>query len=937
MIREQVTFPGNQAIPLDADAPPRLLLAGSAAVFAVDRETGERVALFSIEPGEPVLPIACPDSTPWTLVAISLEPCVLESAGDEPEWKTIFALENWLAKLGEAASHFYPAQDIRPIASGGLNLTKGQRIGIEEGMVFLRLDSGDGLLAGGRVAAGSVVALVPGLWIEAAAEVQWSALDSAPEDSLRATVAVLTATLDRVTPFLMAALRDFRLRRDREDQDRFTIRREIDRQLVAGAAGMLAGVSGERELRSGAGSADALFAAVRAVTTALGIPLRAIAQGNRAIDPVREIAEESGCRTRMVLLSGGWWRAENGPLLAFRGDGAPVALLPVRIGLFGAARYRIFDPFTGSMQRVDEQAAAGLNSYARMIYRPLPDDTSTRGLLRYLLTPRRRELQTIVVAAAAASLLAFAVPQGAALLIGSAIPDANTNMIWQIAAGMFAAAFGSAAFLLAQAIATLRAQTAAVQALQTGVWDYLLKLGPRFFRAFSAGELRARADAVTRIHQLLTADALRSLFAGVAAVPSLVLVFWYSPALAVVAALGGIVVVSNAWMASRKLYRVQTQWQEMEEVLAGVVLQAIQAVSKLRVAGAANRAFVHWAVQYSRKQEFAREMRTLRDRSRLVNLAIPAIATTLAFYYLLASPLPLGSFLAAMAALTTFLSAITSASDTYANLVLAANLWQRMRTILAGEPEVHGGRTNPGKLRGGIAVENATFRYREDGPLVLDKVSIRANPGECIALTGPSGSGKSTLINLLLRFENPHSGAVYFDGRDLCSLDITAVRRQIGVVTQDGRVLSGSILENICGGSGQDLNAAWQAARDAGLADDIEQMPMGMHTRVSDGGGNLSGGQRQRLLIARALVAKPSILIFDEATSALDNRTQAIVTESLRRLKATRVLVAHRLSTLRNADRIYVIDKGRVIQEGPYYQLVKEPGLFARLASRQQL
>jgi NHLM bacteriocin system ABC transporter ATP-binding protein len=922
---------------LDADVGPRLLVAGSAAVFAVDRETGERIHLFSIEPGEPVLPIACTPNAPWNLTAISLEPCLLESAEDEPEWKSIFALENWLAKMGEAASHFHPAQDVQPITSGAVNLTTGQRIGIEEGMLFVRLDAGDGLLAGGRVPAGCLLALVPGLWIEAAGEARWTAMDSTPEDTLSATVAALAATLDRVTPLLMAALCEFRLRRDQEDQRRFAVRREIDDQMVARAAGILAGRPNERALRSAAGLANPLFAAIRAVTDLLGIPLRAAPPTHRATDPVREIAEEAGCRTRTVLLSGGWWRAENGPLLAFRADGGPVALLPDRIGLFGVPRYRMFDPASGSVQRVDAKAAARLHSYARMIYRPLPDDTSTRNLLRYLLAPRRRELRTIVAAAAAASLLAFAVPQGVALLIGFAIPDANTNLIWQIAAGMFAAAFGSALFLLAQAIATLRAQTAGVQVLQTGVWDYLLKLGPRFFRGFSAGELRARADAVTRIHQLLTADALRSLLAGVAAVPSLALVFWYSPRLALVATAGGIAVLANAAMASRKLYRVQMQWQEMEEALAGVVLQSIQAVSKLRVAGAGNRAFVHWAEQYSRKQEVAQQMRTLRDRSRLVNLTIPAVATTLAFYSLLASPIPLGSFLAAMAALATFLTAITTASDTYANLVVAANLWQRMRTILAAEPEVHAGRTNPGKLRGRIAIENATFRYRQDGPLVLDTVSIRANPGECIALTGPSGSGKSTLINLLLRFESPHSGAVYFDGRDLCSLDITAVRRQIGVVTQDGRVLSGSILENICGGSGQDIDAAWEAARAAGLAEDIEQMPMGMHTRVSDGGGNLSGGQRQRLLIARALVGKPSILIFDEATSALDNRTQATVTESLRRLKATRILVAHRLSTLRNADRIYVIDKGRIVQEGPYYQLVKESGLFARLANRQQL
>jgi NHLM bacteriocin system ABC transporter ATP-binding protein len=551
------------------------------------------------------------------------------------------------------------------------------------------------------------------------------------------------------------------------------------------------------------------------------------------------------------------------------------------------------------------------------------------------MRPRRSDIRTIVVAGAAASLLALVVPQGAALLIGLAIPDADANLMWQIAAGMAAAAIGSALFLLAQAVATLRMQTAAFQTLQSGVWDYLLKLGPRFFRGFSAGQLRARADAVTRIHQLLTADALRSLFAGAAALPSLALVFWYSPGLGTVAVLCGAIAIGTAWLGSRRMFRVQMQWQEIEEVLAGIVLQSIQAVSKLRVAGAANRAFAHWAVQYSRKQQYAVQMRKLRDRIRLVNLVMPAAATTLGFYWLLGNPVPLSSFLASMAALTTFVTAVTTASDTGTGLVLTANLWQRMRTILAGEPEVHAVRTHPGRLRGKVAVENVTFRYRQDGPLILDRVSIQANPGECIALTGPSGSGKSTLISLMLRFENPHSGAVYFDGRDLCSLDIRAVRRQIGVVTQDGRVLNGSILENICGGSGQSVEAAWEAARAAGLAEDIEQMPMGIHTRVSDGGGNLSGGQRQRLLIARALVSKPPILIFDEATSALDNRTQAIVSESLKRLKATRILVAHRLSTLRSADRIYVIEKGRVIQEGTYDQLVKQPGMFARLARRQ--
>jgi ABC-type bacteriocin/lantibiotic exporter with double-glycine peptidase domain len=488
---------------------------------------------------------------------------------------------------------------------------------------------------------------------------------------------------------------------------------------------------------------------------------------------------------------------------------------------------------------------------------------------------------------------------------------------------------------LAQAIATLRLQSSAFQVLQGGVWDYLLKLGPPFFRGFSAGQLRARADAVTRLHQMLSADALRSIFAGVASLLAFVPMFWYSPGLGLIALVCGGCVLVVTWVGARALFRVQSQWQEMDELLAGLALQAITAVSKLQIAGATHRAFAHWARQYSRKQTLALQLQTIRDRIRVVNMVVPPVATALGFFWLLAHPLPLGPFLACLALLNAFLAAVTASADTTGSLVLTANLWQRMRTILSATPEVNASRTDPGRLRGAVSVENLTFRYRGDGPLILDGVSIRAEPGECIALTGPSGSGKSTLMNLLLRFEHPQSGAIYFDGRDLSSLDIQAVRRQIGVITQDGRVMAGSIFENICPGGQHTLEEAWAAARAAGLADDIARLPMGMRTRVSDGGGNFSGGQRQRLLIARALVLKPRILIFDEATSALDNRTQAIVAESLMQLKATRILVAHRLSTLRGADRIYVIEKGRIVQEGGYTSLATQPGLFARLVSRQ--
>jgi ABC-type bacteriocin/lantibiotic exporter with double-glycine peptidase domain len=261
--------------------------------------------------------------------------------------------------------------------------------------------------------------------------------------------------------------------------------------------------------------------------------------------------------------------------------------------------------------------------------------------------------------------------------------------------------------------------------------------------------------------------------------------------------------------------------------------------------------------------------------------------------------------------------------------------YERARPILTTLPEVDPSKTDPGELSGAIEVDHVSFRYQPGGPLVLDDVSLHCRPGEFIALVGPSGSGKSTLLRLLLGFDTPEAGAILYDGRDLATLDIRAVRRQIGSVLQNGRLMSGDIFTNIVGSSTLTLDDAWEAARMAGLEEDIKLMPMGMNSYISEGGGTLSGGQRQRLMIARAIVTRPRILFFDEATSALDNRTQEIVSQSLQNLAATRVVIAHRLSTIVNADRIYVLQHGRVVETGTYRELMQRRGVFAQLARRQ--
>jgi NHLM bacteriocin system ABC transporter ATP-binding protein len=918
-------FPGNHAIRLDTGSPPSTLVSGCLAVFAIDRDTGERLHLFSLESGDFLLPLAGPASAAWEFAAVPLETSCLQQTDDLREWERVFAFENWLAKMGEALARLRPAGEARFVQTGrALHLKHGERVAVEEGIAFVRLESGEGSLMGTPAAPGGTIVLTPGLWLRAEAEAEWKPLENGDSKTL-------ADTIDLTIRILFEALDEIKRRRETADRDRFLARQEMNRRISGAALGELAGITGKGAEREPVGSSgDPLFDAVRVAAAAMGAAVRPAQGSGQRSDAVREIAQASGIRTRTVVLGGEWWRKESGPLVTHRDNGAPVALVPRRGG------YEILDPAAGTRERATQSSTAGLNAFAQMLYPPLPEDLSTRSLLRHAFRSRRRDLRTMAAAGVAAAVLGMAAPQGIAILIGQAIPDADRTMLWQIGGALLAAAFGAAIFLFAQAVAILRVRSAAFATLQTGVWDHLLKLSPAFFRNFAAGQLRLRADAVTRIHQLLTAEALRSLFAGAASFIILILMFWYSPVIALIALTCGVAIVIRTWLGARSLYRAQREWQEVEELLSGLVLQFINAVSKLRVAGAASRAFSRWAREYSRMQKLSLAIQTRKDRIRFFNLVLPTVATALTFAWLLRQTVAIGAFLACIVAMTAFLAAVASASDSVSGLILVANKWQRVREILGVQPELDNSKTHPGRLRGAVAVENLTFRYRADGAMILDGVSIRAEPGECIALTGPSGSGKSTLLNLMLRFEMPHSGAIYFDGRDLSSLDIVAVRRQIGVVTQDGRIMAGSLFENICCSGVNTMDDAWDAARAAGLAEDIEAMPMGMHTVISEGGGNLSGGQRQRVLIARALVLKPSILIFDEATSALDNRTQAIVTESLNRMKATRILVAHRLSTIRHADRIYVIEKGKVVQQGRFEDLAGQPGLFARLASRQK-
>jgi ABC-type bacteriocin/lantibiotic exporter with double-glycine peptidase domain len=295
-----------------------------------------------------------------------------------------------------------------------------------------------------------------------------------------------------------------------------------------------------------------------------------------------------------------------------------------------------------------------------------------------------------------------------------------------------------------------------------------------------------------------------------------------------------------------------------------------------------------------------------------------------------------GQFVAFNGVFTNVLSSMLALSGVVLDLLIIFPLFQRLKPIIETQPEIDEAKAHPGELSGDMEVYHLSFRYTPEGPPILKDVSLRIRAGEFVALVGGSGSGKSTLLRLLLGFEKPESGAILYDGQELSSLDLREVRQQIGVVLQSSKLMPTDIYRNIIGAhTNLSLNDAWEAARMAGLDRDIKNMPMGMNTVVSEGGGTFSGGQRQRLMVARAMVNRPRMVFFDEATSAMDNETQRSVTESLDAMQATRIVIAHRLSTIINADRIFVLQNGELVQTGTYTELMNQAGPFADLAKRQ--
>jgi ATP-binding cassette subfamily C protein len=442
---------------------------------------------------------------------------------------------------------------------------------------------------------------------------------------------------------------------------------------------------------------------------------------------------------------------------------------------------------------------------------------------------------------------------------------------------------------------------------------------------------------IDSVQQLLTADITSAFFSVLSGLFSLAILFFYSRALAL-AAIGSILLLAvlTSLVAVGQLRHLRVL-QRVNGKLASLVYALLSGIAKLRVCGAERRAFMKWAYRFNEQRHHSLAIQRLAIVQAIIS-SIFGVGMPIALLAMVALSarlrLGVGEYLAFNAAFGQFQASALAAINIIPALLSFVPAYERMQPILKAVSESCPGQISSGPRRGMIEFRHVNFRYA-DGPQVLIDISLAAHPGEFIALVGPSGSGKSTCLRLMLGFERAEAGAVLLDGQSVDTLNMYLVRREIGVVLQTSRPLMGDIFHNIIGSLPLTIDDAWRAARYVGLEEEIRSFPMGMFTHVNQRGVSFSGGQRQRLLLARALVNHPRILLLDEATSALDNITQAHIARNLAELGVTRIVVAHRLSTIRHADRIYVLNKGQVVEHGSFETLMGQHGLFAKMAKRQ--
>ena len=643
-----------------------------------------------------------------------------------------------------------------------------------------------------------------------------------------------------------------------------------------------------------------------------------------------------GLMTRDVELQEGWYLDAYGPMLGFMAEtGAAVALLPGRL-----RGYWFTDPATGKRLRVNKRTAKLLDREALCFYRPLPmKKLGIPDLLLYMKNcVTSGDIAVIVLATFAVMLVGLIEPRVYEAVTGPVLQSKNVGLLGGMAAFLLASAFASQLLEVIHQLVSDRISTKTSLAVEASVMMRILSLPVSFFRRFSSGELSNRADSVGSLCDMLLDQTMFTALSSLVSLIYIGQIFRFAPGLVWPSILIIIVTVLVSLTTSLAQIRISRQKMRLAAAESGMSYAMVSGIQKIKLSGSEKRAFARWANLFSKNTELEYNPPTFLKLNGVINTAISLTGTIALYTIAVRTGVAPNEYFAFSAAYGRVMGAFSALAGIAISVASIPPVLEMAEPILKTEPEVTAEKEVVTRVSGAIEMSHVSFRYEADTPWVLKDLSLKVRSGEYIAIVGRTGCGKSTLVRLLLGFERPQKGAIYYDGKDMSRIDPRSLRRHMGVVIQNGSLMQGDIFSNITiSAPWLTLDDAWAAAETAGIADDIRDMPMGMYTMISEGQGGISGGQKQRLMIARAIAPRPKILIFDEATSALDNLTQKQVSEALDKLKCTRIVIAHRLSTIRNCDRILLMDDGEIVEQGTYDELIALNGRFADLVARQRL
>lgn len=685
---------------------------------------------------------------------------------------------------------------------------------------------------------------------------------------------------------------------------------------------------------------DSLFKACKMITRYLKINIKVplyLEKGLTVTNPLEEISTASHFRFRKVSLSSGWYKNSTIPYLTYlKEDDVPVALIPT---LFG---YNMYNPEKNSIVKVSRSIANTID-YQRcyVFYRNLPSKSvTTKELIKFCFEGvRKADLFGMVLVGVIGGLLSAITPLIISWIFDSVIPDANEDLLKQLACILISITCVQYIFELVRSFAVMRLENFFEMDVQSSLWDRLLSLPTTFFKDYSPGELAKKVDGVSQIREVVSGRVVNQILSSIFGVFYIIVMFSISSRLALVCLLVILLITVISILFGLKEIAYYRDATNLSADLSGRMISWLNGITKIRTAGAEGRVYNLWAKQFTKIRDLDVSRTKIHNVSQIFCSVVSVVVSMCMYYYIVNSTnlqLETGMFVAFNTALMVVLSNFISLTGTITELNSVVPLYRNVKPIFSTVPEYDETKEDIGEVTGDIEVSHVSFRYSEHTPLVLKDVSFSIKAGEHIALVGTSGSGKSTMLRVLLGFEKPESGQIYFDGKDILQYNIRSLRRQLGVVLQTGQLLSGSIFENVVGSSNTlTVKDVEEALAQAGILEEVQDMPMGIHTMVSDEFGSISGGQKQRILIARALVSKPKVLFFDEATSALDNKTQKIVSNSINKLNITRVTIAHRLSTITECDRIIVFHDGKIVEEGTYNELIDKRGTFFSMAERQ--